>query len=268
MSGNAKPTGAVNGVLWGARAVDWAALQEGQCRPVYEAVLERLKVGPGTAYLDAGCGAGMAAQMAAARGARVSGLDASEALLKIARERVPAGMFLAGELETLPFADAAFDVVTGFNSFQYARDSTGALMEARRVTKPGGVVAIMTWGPPEGMPAAALVAALRPLLPPPPPGAPGPFALSNEAALREFAEAAGLESKEIFDVESPFRYASLEDGIRGLGSSGVAARARHASGDEAVDRAHAEALAAFRRSDGSYFIPATFRCLFAQVRSA
>jgi SAM-dependent methyltransferase len=263
-----KPTSEVNGALWGARAADWAELQEGQCRPVYEAVLERLKVGPQTAYLDAGCGAGMAAEMAAARGARISGIDASDALLAIARQRVPAGTFLAGDLETLPFTDDTFDVVTGFNSFQYAGDSTRALTEARRVTKPGAVVAIMTWGPPEGMPAAALVAALRPLLPAPPPGAPGPFALSNEAALRAFADAAGLEPGEIFDVESPFYYGSLEDGVRGLGSSGVSARARHNSGDEAVDRAHAEALGAFRQPDGSYRIPAVFRCLFARAPRA
>jgi SAM-dependent methyltransferase len=260
-----KPTSEVNGALWGSRAWDWAALQEGQCRPVYEAVLDRLKVGSGAAYLDAGCGAGMAAQMAAALGAHVSGFDASDALLAIARERVPGGTFASGDLESLPFADASFDVVTGFNSFQYAGDSTGALKEARRVTRAGGVVAIVTWGPPEGMPAAALVAALRPLLPAPPPGAPGPFALSNETALRGFAEAAGLEPVEIFDVESTFCYASLEEGIRGLGSSGVAARARHASSEEAVDRAHADALQAFRQQDGSYCIPAMFRCLFAQT---
>jgi ubiquinone/menaquinone biosynthesis C-methylase UbiE len=265
MSDNGKTTGAVNGALWGARAKDWAELQEGQCRPVYEAVLDRLKVGPGMTYLDAGCGAGMAAQMAAKRGAKVSGLDASEPLLAIARERVPEGQFLTGELEKLPFADATFDAITGFNSFQYAGDPTAALKEAKRVTKAGGVVAIMTWGPPEGMPAAALIAALRPLLPPPPPGAPGPFALSNEAALRAFAQGAGLEPGEIFDVESPWSYASLEEGIRGLGSSGVAARARNTSGAEAVDRAHAEALGAFRQSDGSFRVPAVFRCLIAQA---
>jgi ubiquinone/menaquinone biosynthesis C-methylase UbiE len=265
ISDKGKTTGAVNGALWGARAADWSVIQERQCRPVYEAVLDRLKVGPGMAYLDAGCGAGMAARMAQERGAKVSGLDASESLLAIARERVPAGQFIAGDLEEVPFADATFDAVMGFNSFQYAGDSTAALREARRVTKPGGVVAIVTWGPPEGMPAAALVAALRPLLPPPPPGAPGPFALSNETALRTFAQGAGLEPGEIFDVESPWSYASLEEGIRGLGSSGVAARARNASGAEAVDRAHAEALGAFRQSDGGFRVPAVFRCLVAHA---
>jgi hypothetical protein len=115
------------------------------------------------------------------------------------------------------------------------------------------------------MPAATLVAALRPLLPAAPPGAPGPFALSNEAALRGFAASAGLEPETLFDVESPWSYATLEDGIRGLGSSGVAARARNASGDEAVDKSHAEALNTFRQMNGSYRIPATFRCLIARV---
>ncbi len=93
MSGEAKPTAEVNGALWGARAADWASLQENQCEPVYEAVLERLSVGPGTVLLDAGCGAGMASQMAASRGARVTGVDASEALLAFARQRVPEGSF-------------------------------------------------------------------------------------------------------------------------------------------------------------------------------
>jgi hypothetical protein len=62
MLGEAKPTAEVNGVLWGARSADWASLQEIQCRPVYEALLERLSVGPGTVLLDAGCGAGLVSQ--------------------------------------------------------------------------------------------------------------------------------------------------------------------------------------------------------------
>jgi len=113
--------------------------------------------------------------------------------------------------------------------------------------------------------AAALVAALRPLLPAPPPGAPGRFALSEESAPRSFATGAGLSPEKLFDVESPFRNADLDSGIRGLSSSGVAARARQASGAEAVDEAHRQALGPFRQPDGSYRIPATFRCLVARA---
>ncbi|MBK6569620.1 MAG: class I SAM-dependent methyltransferase [Burkholderiales bacterium] len=60
-------------------------------------------MGPTTTYLDVGCGAGMAAQIAAERGAKVAGLDASPSLLAIARERVRTAEFLVGELENLPF---------------------------------------------------------------------------------------------------------------------------------------------------------------------
>jgi SAM-dependent methyltransferase len=265
MSETKQTTSAVNGKLWGAAAEDWAGIQEGTCRPVYEAVFAKIGVHAGTQYLDAGCGAGMATQIAAGLGATVFGLDAAEPLLEIARRRVPGGTYQAGELEQLPFGDAMFDVVTGFNSFQYAADPKAALGEAKRVAKPGAPVVIMTWGRPEGMEAASLVAALRPLMPPPPPGAPGPFALSDETALRAFAEAAGLEPVELMDVDSPWVYADLATALRGLGSSGVAARAAGNSSKEAVDAAHAAALARFVQGDGSYRVGATFRCLVTKA---
>jgi SAM-dependent methyltransferase len=185
-------TADVNGRLWGARASDWADIQERTARPVYEAVLERMRVMAGARNLDVGCGAGMAARIAAWRGAQVSGIDAAEPLLEIARRRTPTGDFRRGDLEELPFNDRSFDVVTGFNSFQYAGNPVVALAEARRVTRPGGTIVVTPWGNPDGMEAASLVAALRPLMPPPPPGAPGPFALSDESALRRFAIDAGL----------------------------------------------------------------------------
>lgn len=256
---------AVNGRLWGSAAGDWAEIQEKTCAPVYGAAFDRVGLAAGATYLDVGCGAGLAARMAAERGAVVSGLDAAEKLVEIARARLVEGDFHVGELEQLPFADDAFDMVTGFNSFQYAAHPVAALAEAKRVTKPGGRVVVMTWGEPEGMEAASLVATLRPLLPPPPAGAPGPFALSNEAALRAFAEGAGLEPVEMFDVDSPWVYENLVTAMRGLRSSGVAARAIEHSNVEAVDAAHEKALAPFRREDGSYVVGARFRCLITRA---
>ena len=258
-------TAKVNGPLWGSSAADWASIQEGQFRAGYEAVMAHCAVGPGTAFLDAGCGAGMAAQIAAARGAAVSGFDAAEALLEIARARVPAGDFRVADLEKAPFEDGSFGVVTGFNSFQFAGDPVRALAEAKRVARPGGKVVVMTWGKPEGMEAAAIVASLRDLLPPPPPGAPGPFALSDEVKLRAFAGAAGLTAEDVVDVDSPWSYPDEATALRGLGSSGVAARARALSGAAAVDAAHSAALAPFRQADGSFRIGATCRFLVARV---
>jgi SAM-dependent methyltransferase len=267
--GQHQTTSETNGKLWGEQAEDWANIQEGQCRPVYEAVLTRIltraNLSPTTHYLDAGCGAGMALEIAASQGAQVSGLDAAPALLAIARTRVPQADLHQGELETLPFPDHTFDLITGFNSFQYAANPAAALSDAKRVARPGATVVIMTWGDPANMPAAQLVAALKPLLPPPPPGAPGPFALSDKTALTSFATSAGLQPLDFLDVESPWHYSDLDTALRGLNSSGVAAKARLHSGHAAVDQAHAAALAPFAQPDGSYRIGATFRCLFTQA---
>lgn len=258
-------SGETNGRIWGLRAADWANIQEQQCAPAYHAVLKKGGVAAGTRLLDAGCGAGMALQLAADLGAHVSGFDASASLLDIARDRLPDASLTQGDLEELPFEDDAFDVITGFNSFQFAADPVAALSQARRVTKPGGRVFVMTWGEPAGMEAAALVAALKPLLPPPPPGAGGPFALSESGKLETLATLAGLTPIEVFDVEAPWRYRDLATAQKGLGSSGVAAKAAEISGQDALDEAHAAALAPFRQSDGSYRIGATFRVLMAGV---
>ena len=68
--------------LWGAHAAGWAE-HERQYRPAYEAALDLL--GAPAHVLDLGCGAGTFLRAAADRGARVSGLDASPALLELAR---------------------------------------------------------------------------------------------------------------------------------------------------------------------------------------
>lgn len=258
-------TAGVNGRLWGSRAHDWAEIQEGGLRPVYEVALSRVPVHSGVAYLDVGCGAGMAAQIAAARGARVSGLDAAENLLAIARARVPQGEFRVGELEELPYRDGSFDVITAFNALQFASDSTAALKEVRRVAKEGAHVAIVSWGTPEGMDWVAISNALKALMPPRLPGAPGTFALSEERALRTLADSAGLEAIEILDVESPFTYPNFEIAIRGLLSSGNAVRAIELIGEEKVRHTYADVLQQFVRSDGSYRIGARFRCLLART---
>jgi SAM-dependent methyltransferase len=257
-------TGKLNGRLWGARARDWAELVEPMTRPIYEAVFQRIEVDAQTNYLDVGCGSGLAARLAAERGAKVSGIDASENLLAIARSRVPTGDFRVADLEELPFTDETFDLVTGFNSFQYAANPDAALAQAKRVAKSRGAVVIVTWGKPEGMQYSKLMGALRHLVPPPPPGTPGPFALSDEGALREFAAKAGLTPTEIVDVDVPFHYADLSTALRGLRSSGNAIRAAELSSDDAVRKAYSDALEQFRQPDGSYRIGATFRCLFTR----
>src|SRR6476646_2965671 len=90
-------TAQLQGELWSARARYWALLHERVLLPMFEVVLTILRVDNTTSLLDIGCGTGMFAMLAAARGATVSGLDASPVSIEIARERTPGGAFAIGE---------------------------------------------------------------------------------------------------------------------------------------------------------------------------
>ena len=91
-------TAEMQGALWGAAARDWAELAEPHQIPFYEAAFDAIGVKAGTRLLDAGCGAGLALSLAAQRGARAAGFDASAGLLAIARERLPQADLREGDL--------------------------------------------------------------------------------------------------------------------------------------------------------------------------
>jgi SAM-dependent methyltransferase len=235
-------TGTVQGPLWGARARDWAEYQEGTARPLYESVLGRLDVPVETRVLDVGCGTGLFCMLAAERGATVAGLDAAERSIEIAKERTPAGNFKVGDIEELPWGDETFDVVTGFNSFQFAGDPVNALREARRVVRPAGDVVVAVWGKPEDCEAASVIKEMATLLPPPPPGTPGPFALSEPGALEALVEEAGLTPEDSREVPTPWVYPDLDTAVRAFASAGPAIRAEQEHGREVVEQTVARAL--------------------------
>ncbi len=195
----------------GAR--DWAEVQEGMVAPLYQTVLARLQIKPKTQLLDVGCGAGLFCQMAAAQGAVVTGIDATDALLAIARKRTKDAQFRVGDMEDLPFAEAQFDVVTGFNSFQFAGSPLNALRQVRRVLKPEGVLAIAIWAGPQHAQVAACFKALAALLPPPPPGAPGPFVLSGPDVLEPLVAQAGFRGISLGPGGLPVGLPRLQDSM-------------------------------------------------------
>jgi SAM-dependent methyltransferase len=153
-------------------------------------MLDAAAVGTGTRVLDAGCGAGGASVLAAGRGAHVNGLDAAEALLAIARARVPDADFRAGDLDALPYADGAFDAVIAADVLPYVADPVVTLRELRRVCAPGGRVVLAIWGAPEECEQHAIVAAVREVLLRPLDAE--PFALSAPGVLDALVAAAGL----------------------------------------------------------------------------
>jgi len=129
---------------WGARATEWAYLFEPYALPANQLVFDRLGVGAGTRHLDVACGSGFAANIAHRRGATVSGLDASEELIDIARARTPDGDFRVGDMFALPFGDGAFDTVTSFNGIWNGCDD--ALDQARAALTDDGLLGLTYWG--------------------------------------------------------------------------------------------------------------------------
>src|SRR4029077_19474595 len=105
---------------------------------------------------------------------RVTGADASAALIDIARRRLPAARFDVCDLESLPYADETFDGVMAINSVFYCEDQAAAMRELRRVTRYGCLVGVTAWGPPAECEMRDIFAAIASTQPPPPPGSGGP----------------------------------------------------------------------------------------------
>jgi len=255
----------LQGELWGVRARDYAEIQEPMFLPLYQDLLRRPELAKAGALLDIGCGPGLAVQTMAKKIGKTAGVDASAPFIEIARARVPNGDFRVAEMEALPHTDGAFDVVTGFNAFQYAASPVKALQEARRVAKPNGLIVMAVWGLPETCDAAGHLKALGPLMPPPPPGAPGPFALSDEGKLRALATDAGLTPLAVVDVQCPWIYPDLETALKGLLSAGPVERAIRASSFERVRDAVTGAIAPYRTASGGYHLDNSFRYVLASV---
>lgn len=255
----------VQGDLWGARARDYAEVQEPTFLPLYENVLARPEVAKAGSLLDVGCGAGLAAQVFSKAIGHVAGIDAAAPFIEIARRRVPEGEFHVVEMEALPYEDGSFDVVTSFNAFQYAASSVNALREARRVVKANGTIIIAVWGLPETCEAAEHLKALGSLMPPPPPGAPGPFALSDESKLKTLASEAGLTPGVVVDISCPWIYPDLETALRGMLSAGPAERAVRASSFDRARDSVAAAIEPYRTASSGYRLNNTFRYLVARA---
>ncbi len=119
------------------------------------AILGALALGPDDRLLEIGCGGGLLLRDALTSTPRVTGLDHSDDMVRLARDRAPRAAVVAGRAEELPFTDAAFTAVAMSVVFMFLADPAGVLRECRRVLMPRGRIAIYTTGPElRGTPAA------------------------------------------------------------------------------------------------------------------
>jgi SAM-dependent methyltransferase len=252
------------GPLWGARPTDWA-LSEDQQVPTYEEALRRVDLQPGAPVLDIGCGVGAFLRLVAARGAAPFGIDASDALLELARTRLPDADLRVGDMEALPYDDDTFDLVTGFNAFFFANDFAAALREAGRVAKPGGPVVIQVWGAHERNDLEAMKTLARPFFPPRPADAPLEPDYHAPGVLEELATDAGLTPEQAFDASWAYEFAD-EDSLRRamVAPAGIAVTVGPDRERELGD-AIISGLARLRTADGGYRLHSEFHYLIARA---
>ncbi|MFF8638435.1 class I SAM-dependent methyltransferase [Streptomyces pilosus] len=268
--------GAVPRVDRRARARDWSEIQERMLVPLYEAVYERLDVGPATRLLGIGCGSGLALLMAASRGAAVAGVDTCDDRLALARERLlpddahaRAGTRVVhGSPADAARPDApAYTVVTAFEPIGcLTGDAEGLgelLAEAVPLAARGAAVVLSGWGPPERC-ATASVLRVAGELAERPSGA-GGWRPTDRDDLERVAERAGLRPDGSGRVACPFGYADADSAVRGLKSTGLFDPAIAATDRQQVDKELAEALHPYQRPDGTVWMPNVFRYLVARV---
>ena len=119
------------------------------------AILDVLAPGQDDRLLEIGCGGGLLLREARATGAATVGLDHSEEMVRLARERAAGAEVVLGRAEELPFADGSFTAVAMSIVFLFLADPLTALRECHRVLAPDGRLAIYTTSPAlRGTPAA------------------------------------------------------------------------------------------------------------------
>ena len=163
------------------------ASREANTTPTAPRLVKRADIHPGQRVLDVACGTGVVSVTAARLGAKVTGLDLTPELLEHARENarivgVPID-FHEGDVERLPFGDAAFDVVLSQFGHIFAPRPEVAIGEMLRVLKPGGTIAFSTW-PPELF-VGRMFALAGSYMPPPPPGVAPPALWGDPNVVRQ-----------------------------------------------------------------------------------
>lgn len=202
---------------WQEAAPGWTARRDVIRRfsaPVTTAMIDAIEPQPGQQILELAAGLGdtgfAAAELVAPAGTLISS-DQSEAMLEAARARaaelgVGNVEFRALNAESIDLPVGSVDAVLCRWGYMLMADPAAALLETRRVLRPGGRVALAVWdaigrNPWALLPAAELLA--RGLGEPPAPDAPGPFALGDRAKVAELMETAGFSEVSVttLDIE-------------------------------------------------------------------
>jgi SAM-dependent methyltransferase len=193
-------------VMWGSG--DYAVIGA-TLTIVGELLAEAVDVRSSHRVLDVAAGSGNASLAAARRFATVTSTDYVPSLLERGRQRAEAERFTniafeVADAESLPYADASFDVVLSTFGVMFAPDHARAAAELRRVTRPGGRIGLASWTPRGFL--GHLFRVIGEYIPPVP-GVKSPLLWGTDAHLRELFPGTRIEHT---TRAFPFRYRSPE----------------------------------------------------------
>jgi SAM-dependent methyltransferase len=233
------PTNPIGPDYWnGEGAHRWLAHMdqtEQLLEPLTASLYAAAAVVAGDAVLDVGCGGGATTrQLATLAGpaGRVTGVDVSEPILVVARERsrhLPNVAFISADAATAPAPSRRFDVLASRFGVMFFGDTVGAFANLRQWLVPGGRVAFLCWqaldrNPWMAVPASAAFKVVQPP-PPPAPGTPGPFALADAGRTMGMLRDAGYQRPRATPVAADMRWPDLATALDYVMEMGVVGRA-------------------------------------------
>ena len=197
----------------------WGPHLEAWLGEATETMLDRTGVEAGTRVLNVAAGAGGEAIAAARRGATVLATDISAAILEFAaaearRHGLSNVATRTVDGESLAVEPGSFDAVISRLGVMYFPDKVGALVEQRRVLRPGGRVGAIVFAEAAANGFFSLPVGIvrdRAQLPPPAPGLPGPF---SAVEIGDLLEEAGFSDIEVERLDAPLRLASAAECTR------------------------------------------------------
>lgn len=146
---------------WAGQASAYEASFGKLCAHAVPALLDAAGPLAGRRLLDVGTGTGTVASRALARGARVTAADAEPTMVTHTTSALPGTDVRQAALPQLPFTEGEFDAAVGNFVLNHVGRPAAALTEIRRVTRPGGRIALTIWASPAAPGKALLGRALK-----------------------------------------------------------------------------------------------------------